>query len=128
MLWSAEQLEEEGFSYIAGSSFVFMKLFGFTTTEYGWIFGVNSFGIIIASQINRILLRKHSSARILLASVIIQSFASAVLAVGTLMGFLNVVATVSLIFCFVFCVGFNYSNSTALALGHSPEMRGQHRR
>src|SRR5208283_6134190 len=34
------------FTYIAGSPFVFINLFGFTSTQYAWIFGVNSCALI----------------------------------------------------------------------------------
>jgi Bcr/CflA subfamily drug resistance transporter len=46
------------FSYIAGSPFVFINLFGVRQERFGWIFGLNAAGITVASQINRALLKR----------------------------------------------------------------------
>lgn len=43
------------FAYIAGSPFVFIELYGIPKIYYGWIFGLNAMGLVIASQINRVL-------------------------------------------------------------------------
>src|SRR5581483_7928249 len=60
------------FAYIAGSPFVFMKLFGISEQHYGWIFGTNAIGLITASQMNRLLLRKWTSAEIILGASTLQ--------------------------------------------------------
>lgn len=49
------------FAYIAGSPFVFMKLFGLEESMYGWMFGLNAAAFIGGSQINRLLLIKFKS-------------------------------------------------------------------
>lgn len=40
------------FSYIAGSPFVFIKLYGVPAEHYGWLFGTNAAGFILAAQFN----------------------------------------------------------------------------
>ncbi|MDH0748066.1 multidrug effflux MFS transporter [Pseudomonas sp. GD03842] len=40
------------FSYIAGSPFVFIKLYGVPAEHYGWLFGTNAAGFILVAQIN----------------------------------------------------------------------------
>jgi len=45
------------FAFISGSPFVYMQLHGVSQQDYGWLFGFNAFGMILASQVNRLLLR-----------------------------------------------------------------------
>lgn len=104
------------FAYISGSPFVFMEFFGLSETFYGWIFGLNAVGFISGSQINRLLLRKKSSAYISVRAAFLQFIAGACLAVGSFAGYLNAESTLFLIFCFMFFLGFIAPNTTALAL------------
>ena len=48
------------FAYIAGSPFVFIDLYGVSPSHYGWLFGLNAFGLIAGSQWNARLLRRHA--------------------------------------------------------------------
>lgn len=48
------------FAYIAGSPFVFIELYGVSPSHYGWLFGLNAFGLIAGSQWNARLLRRHA--------------------------------------------------------------------
>jgi DHA1 family bicyclomycin/chloramphenicol resistance-like MFS transporter len=57
------------FAYISGSPFVIIELYGVAPQHYGWIFGANAFGLIIASQINRGLLKRYHSNTILGAAL-----------------------------------------------------------
>ncbi|SHN07445.1 multidrug effflux MFS transporter [Phytopseudomonas punonensis] len=47
------------FAYIAGSPFVFIELYGVPAEHYGWLFGTNAAGFIIAAQINAWLVARH---------------------------------------------------------------------
>ncbi|WP_036791440.1 multidrug effflux MFS transporter [Pleomorphomonas koreensis] len=49
------------FAFISGSPFVYMQLHGVSQQHYGWLFGFNAFGMILASQVNRLLLRWFST-------------------------------------------------------------------
>jgi hypothetical protein len=53
------------FAYISGSPFVFIELHGVAPHHYGWIFGINACGLICASQLNRLLLRRFNNITIL---------------------------------------------------------------
>lgn len=47
------------FAYIAGSPFVFIDLYGVPAEHYGWLFGSNAAGFILAAQFNtRLLCRR----------------------------------------------------------------------
>ena len=104
------------FSYIAGSPFIYIDLFGFTATQFGWIFGVNALAIVVGNQVNRVLLRKYDSAQILPVVTALQSAAGILLLIGSIMGFLPKIAFLCLMVLFLFCFGLINPNSAALVL------------
>ncbi len=104
------------FSYITGSPFVFIDLFGFTPTEFGWIYGVNACSLIAANHVNRMLLRKYDVGRVLLVCTAAQTAIGLLLLVGSSIGFLPKVAALGLIFCFLFCFASIMPNAMGLAL------------
>ncbi|MFG0539684.1 multidrug effflux MFS transporter [Pseudomonas sp. YQ_5] len=53
------------FAYIAGSPFVFIKLYGVSAEHYGWLFGTNAAGFILVAQVNARLLAKRGPAFLL---------------------------------------------------------------
>lgn len=57
------------FSYIAGSPFVFIKLYGVPPEHYGWFFGSNAAGFILVAQVNARLLGKRGPALLLSRAV-----------------------------------------------------------
>jgi len=103
-------------AYISGSPFVYMKLLGFTETQFGWIYGANALGLIAASQINRMWLRSRSSTEVLYLATVAQFCVVTVLLTGLLIGFSGKIAILVLILCYLFCLGFVSPNAMALAL------------
>lgn len=57
------------FAFITGSSFVYMRLHGVSQQHYGWLFGLNACGMIVASQVNRLLLRWFSTRRVMVGAL-----------------------------------------------------------
>ncbi|MDI2593617.1 multidrug effflux MFS transporter [Pseudomonas sp. 681] len=57
------------FAYIAGSPFVFIKLYGVPPEHFGWLFGTNAAGFILMAQINARLLAKRGPAFLLARAV-----------------------------------------------------------
>jgi DHA1 family bicyclomycin/chloramphenicol resistance-like MFS transporter len=53
------------FSYIAGSPFVFIKLYGVPAEHYGWLFGTNAAGFILVAQVNARLVGRFGPAWLL---------------------------------------------------------------
>jgi DHA1 family bicyclomycin/chloramphenicol resistance-like MFS transporter len=104
------------FSYIAGSPFVYMKLLNFTETEFGWVYGGNVVGLILANQVNRVLLRKRSSDQVLRIVTAAQFCLIIILVAGGLTGFAGKIEILCLIFGYLFCFGFVMANAVALAL------------
>ncbi|HCS45961.1 MAG TPA: Bcr/CflA family drug resistance efflux transporter [Pseudomonas sp.] len=57
------------FAYIAGSPFVFIKLYGVPAEHFGWLFGINAAGFILVAQVNARMLAKRGPAFLLTRTV-----------------------------------------------------------
>lgn len=73
------------FAYIAGSPFVFIKLYGVPAEHYGWLFGTNAAGFILCAQVNARLLAKRGPAFLLARAVWLYLAAGLVLLGGALL-------------------------------------------
>jgi len=104
------------YAYIAGSPYIFMEIFKVSEQQYGWIFAFIAVGIIGASQLNTILLRRFLSENIIVGALICQAITGSILLLGAYYGFTGLISTVFLIFIFLCCQGFSFPNSSALAL------------
>jgi DHA1 family bicyclomycin/chloramphenicol resistance-like MFS transporter len=104
------------FAYLAGSPFVFMKIFKVSEQQYGWIFGLIAAGLITCSQLNNLLLRKYTSAQIIKTTLLVQTVVGLLLFTGSFLEWLNLYCTIGLIFLFLSCQGFSFPNSSALSL------------
>ena len=109
-------------AYISGSPHVFMEIFRVNEKQYGWIFAIIALGIISASQISNLALRKYSSEHIIKVALSFQSLIGFTFALITFLGFSQIYLTILLIFLFLTCQGFIFPNASALTLaafGHN---------
>jgi MFS transporter, DHA1 family, multidrug resistance protein len=111
------------FSYIAGSSFVLEDIHGVSPQVYGVIFGVNAFGIVLSSQLNRVLVGRVPPERMLLAGVAMGATGGVTLLVVVLAG-VGLAGILPCLFVCVSSVGLVIPNATALALTDYPHAAG----
>lgn len=104
------------FVYIASSPFVFMELFKVSEQTYGWIFALLASGVILATQVNRLLLKYFRSAQIVFAGLIAQSVIGVLFLLLTVNGWIGITGTIVLLFLFLSCVGLLLPNSSALCM------------
>ncbi len=110
------------FAFITGSPFVYMHLHGVDQQHYGWLFGLNAFGMIVASQLNRLLLRWFSTRRVMAGA----------LAFNVAMGIVLVALAADvplpmLVALLMLCLSTGPligANSTAIAMSHVGAHRG----
>jgi MFS transporter, DHA1 family, multidrug resistance protein len=57
------------FAYVAGSPFVFIKLYGVPPEHYGWLFGSNAAGFILTAQVNARIVHRFGPALLLSRAV-----------------------------------------------------------
>ena len=104
------------FSYIAGAPQFFIELHGLSPQHFGIIFGLNAFGLIAASQVNRALLRRYPSERILSVTFSVNAVATLLLTASAATGVGAFPAQLLLLFISLCTTGLLYPNVTALAL------------
>lgn len=104
------------YAYIAGSPFVFMDLYQVSEKQYGWIFAFIAMGLILASQVNTLLLRRYTSEQIIKVTLFCQCLAGIALVLGTWFHLLGLFSTIFLIWIFLSTQGFAFPNSSALCL------------
>ncbi|MEI8075338.1 MAG: multidrug effflux MFS transporter [Bacteroidota bacterium] len=104
------------YSYISGSPYVFMVIYGVSEKYYGWIFAIIAGGLISASQLNNFLLRKYRSEQIIKAALYFQNTIGIVLAATAILGMHHLYLTILLIMLFLCCQGFIFPNASALSM------------
>jgi MFS transporter, DHA1 family, multidrug resistance protein len=111
------------FAYISGSPFVIQDIYGASPQLFSVMFATNALGLVLASQVNRALLRRLEPRAILRAAVSVQALAGvALLAVVAAGG--GVWTIVPLLFVVVAILGLIFPNATALALADHPRVAG----
>jgi len=104
------------FAYISGSPFVVIELYGVSPQQYGWIFGANALGLIIASQLNRWLLERYRGDTILFATLAVAAAASVVLVLVAALGLGGLAGLLLPLFICIASVGLVGPNTTAAAM------------
>jgi len=110
------------FTYIAGSPFVFIVLFGVPPQHYGWLFGLNALGLMAANQINIRLLRTRTSEQVAGIGVRVSITAGLLLVAAALLPVgLGWPAFAALLVPLFFCVATNgIINPNATSMGMAP--------
>lgn len=112
------------FAYIAASPDLIIGTYGVDAQHFGWIFGLNAFGLIAASQINRKLLTHWSPEQVLGVAVLAGfSFGLLFLTVA-LTGIGGMWGVLVSLFFVVSTFGFMFANTAAGALSIDPHRAG----
>ena len=104
------------FAYLFGSPFVFMELHGVRPEHFGWLFGLNSLGLITASQLNRALLARVAGGVILSRALCVTAAAGAALLAVAWTGAGGFPALLAPLFVYIASLGFVLPNVAAAAL------------
>ena len=111
------------FAYISGSPFVIQDIYGASPQLFSVMFATNAFGLVLASQVNRALLRRLEPRTILRTALSVQALAGVALLVVVAAGG-GVWGIVPLLFVVVASLGLVMPNATALALADHPRVAG----
>ncbi|WP_416311090.1 Bcr/CflA family multidrug efflux MFS transporter [Pseudomonas sp. W03] len=104
------------FSYIAGSPFVFIQLYGVPAEHYGWIFGSNAAGFILMAQVNARLLRYRGPSFWLRRAVWVYFACGVTLLAITLARPAELWPLLIPLFGAIACLGFLLPNASACAM------------
>ncbi|TPW73444.1 multidrug effflux MFS transporter [Schumannella sp. 10F1B-5-1] len=105
------------FAYLSASSFLLQDVYGLSAQTYGIMFGVNSLGLVISSQLASRLMRRVGPQWILAVAVGIMLLASTSIAITALLGGALVPILVALFFMLAAC-GLAFPSVQVLALAH----------
>lgn len=112
------------YAYLAGSSFVMQQHFQLSQSEFGLAFAFVAFAMVIATQLNRWLLKHWTSIQISRVANIWQALVGVVMVVCLLSGVLSFWLLLGLIFFYLFGHGFIFPNTSALALSPFKALAG----
>lgn len=109
------------FSFLAGSSFVYIEHFGLTTAQFSVAFSINAIGFIGSSQFAANLGQRFGMAKVVLVAVTIYAALTGALAVLTLAGVDSLVVMMILLFLGFAAMGLVIPSTMVLALDeHGP--------
>lgn len=112
------------FAYLSGSPDLLIKIYGLSPTHFGWVFGLNSVGMIIGSQVNRILLRRHAPDVLLARAIVAVAAAGVGLGLAAVFGGGPWWLILPLLFLMMSSFGFVQGNTMAGALNVDPLRAG----
>lgn len=112
------------YAYLAGSSFVMQQYFHLSKQEYGLAFAFVASAMVIATQLNRYFLKKHSSERISRLANTWQAFIGVLMIAALVTNTLTFPVALLLIFFFLFGHGFIFPNTSAVALSPFKDLAG----
>lgn len=101
------------FAYVAGSSFVFIEFYSLSPNVYGLIFASGIVGLMLANAVNRRLVTRFGSERMLLTGTLVGATAGLVLLMQTWTGWGDLPAFAAALFIFVTMNGLIGANAIA---------------
>jgi DHA1 family bicyclomycin/chloramphenicol resistance-like MFS transporter len=103
------------FAYLSSSSFLFQQVYGLDAQQYGFLFAVNSIGIVIGVQVSSRLMRHYGAQWILSVTTAVQLVAALTIVAlaGTDAGLLGILIP---LFFFIMACGFGFPAVQVLAL------------
>jgi DHA1 family bicyclomycin/chloramphenicol resistance-like MFS transporter len=112
------------FAYISGSPFVVIELHHVAAEDFGWLFGANALGLVLAAQLNARMVRRHQPETLVLGGLAVQAIAGAFLVVAGATGIGGLYGIAVPLFAYVSCIGIVMPNATALAMAPFPQIAG----
>jgi MFS transporter, DHA1 family, multidrug resistance protein len=112
------------FAYVSGSSFVLQGAYGLDEQTFGVVFGLNSLGLVVASQVNPALLRRFGAVRVLSVAVLTSVVAASTLLLVGLSGRGGLVGVLVPLGVVVATCGLSLPNTPALAMTRHGEAAG----
>jgi DHA1 family bicyclomycin/chloramphenicol resistance-like MFS transporter len=112
------------FANISGSPFVLQDVYGLDEQTYAVVFGCNAVGIVAATQVNPVLLRRFTPRQVLTGGVAAAVLAAVVLLLTTGTGALGLAGVLAPLAVIIASCGFAFPNTPALALTRHGEAAG----
>jgi DHA1 family bicyclomycin/chloramphenicol resistance-like MFS transporter len=111
------------FSYLSASSFVLQEQHGLTAQQFGYVFGLNSIGLIASTQISARLMRRMAPSTVTAIGLTIMTTAAVALLASAVMGLGLIAVVVPLVFL-VGAAGLVFPTVQVMALADHPAEAG----
>jgi DHA1 family bicyclomycin/chloramphenicol resistance-like MFS transporter len=111
-------------SYVSGASFVFQEQFGLNQQQFGLAFSSGAIWLILASQLNPVLLRRFEPRQLLLGAITAGAAAALLLLVVASSGAGGLFGVLIPLWLVLLCVGFGLPNAPAVALARHGRTAG----
>ena len=112
------------FTYISASPDLLIGTYGISPSHFGWVFGLNAAGVIGASQVNRLLLRRATPDHVLKRASTVALLAAIALTLAAVSGLGERWTVLPLLFVVLASYGFMQGNTMAGALNVDPRRAG----
>lgn len=112
------------YAYLSGSTFVLMELYSFTEAQYAWAFALLAAGLIVASQLNSLVLRFMDSLTIARWASFGQLVVGIILSILGWAHVFNIYLLLACLFLYLFFQGFVFPNTSALSLNPFKRLAG----
>lgn len=112
------------FAYLAGSPFAYVDYYQVPAELYGLLFAINIAGMMALNVVNRRLVMRLGSERLLLCGIGISAAGGLVLALAGRTGFGGLAGLVVPVFFYISMLGLVSANAMALALSAFPHRAG----
>lgn len=111
-------------SYVSGASFVFQEQFGLDQQQFGLAFSSGAIWLILASQLNPVLLRRFEPRQLLLGAIAAAAAAGLLLVGVAASGAGGLFGVLVPLWLVLLAVGFGLPNAPAVALARHGEVAG----
>ena len=112
------------FSYVSGSSFVLIEVFGISSAHFGYLFGLNAFGLMVGALSNARLVHRLGSRTILLVGTLAMLGSGPAMLASAITGLGGIAGIVGPMVIYVMGMGMVMPNAIAVAMEPVPHMAG----
>lgn len=113
------------FVYISGSPFVVITHFGLSPTQFSYFFAANAVGLVVAGQLNNMLLKRLSGQRVLFIGLVVHTLAAATLALlGWRLPSMGAMLYLPLLGLSIWALGLTFGNLAAITMAHAGPQAG----
>ncbi len=111
-------------AYVAGSSFVLQEGYGLSEQRFGLVFGAGAVGLVAATQLNVVLLRRFPPEHIVVVAMLTGATSAVALVVSATTGVGGLPGVLAPLWLTVATVGLAFPNTPALAMSRHGAIAG----
>jgi DHA1 family bicyclomycin/chloramphenicol resistance-like MFS transporter len=112
------------FAYVSGSPFILQDLYHLNPQQFGLAFSANAVGLIVMTQLNPLLVKRHGPVKVLTTAVIVSFVSALALLATTITGTGGLIGFMVPLWFVVASAGVSFPNAPAIALNRHGDAAG----